>query len=76
MESPSAHTTNVGCDGEEADTVETGTSILMRDSSSQEQPSGQYVLLRSNPMDLPMVCGICGNQYATSRGMSTIYEHV
>lgn len=26
------------------------------------------VILKSNPIDLPMVCGLCGDQYATTRG--------
>lgn len=26
------------------------------------------VVLKADPLSLPMVCGLCGNQYATARG--------
>ena len=26
------------------------------------------VILKSNPLELPMVCGLCGSQYASAKG--------
>lgn len=33
------------------------------------------VILKSNPLELPMVCGLCGCQYATARGLSLHLNH-
>ena len=37
------------------------------DAAAAPAEEGSVVILRSNPLILPMVCGLCGSQYATAR---------
>lgn len=37
-------------------------------TTNAPREEGSVVILRTNPLILPMVCGICGNQYAVARG--------
>lgn len=36
--------------------------------ASSGNAGDNVVVLKSNPLELPMVCGLCGSQYATAKG--------
>lgn len=37
--------------------------------STDHSSQSSVVILKSDPFRLPMVCGLCGDQYATTRGL-------
>ncbi|XP_067946315.1 uncharacterized protein [Watersipora subatra] len=55
-------------------TSETSNSVFQINTASNTTSSSDersVVILRSNPLILPMVCGLCGSQYATARELES-----
>lgn len=55
-------------DGEVTSNLNDGNQVFQIGNPNNSSEEGSVVILRSNPMILPMVCGLCGNQYAAARG--------